>query len=148
MEYKELIADFGKRLGLDHFEPDEEGLCELDTDEFTVTLQHVPEHDMVLTTALVCELGPDPSAAFYRALLESNFMYQRTRGATLSVDAAANTVMLSRYDRLNQIDGEIFFRTIDGFFHALSEWKTWASVEVTGKKDVAPVASDKVFMSV
>lgn len=125
MEYNELIADFGKRIGIDDYQPDEEGLCEIDTDDFTVTFQHVPETGMVLTTGLICELGYDPSPAFYRTLLEANFMYNATHGATLSVDPTNDCVMLSRYDRLNQLDGEEFFKTTELFMKAMLEWKSW-----------------------
>jgi len=129
MTYNELIDDFGKRLGLDEFQPDEDGLCELHTDDFTVTLQHVPETEMVLTTGLLCELGPDPSAAFFRTLLEANFMYNSTHGATISVDPTNDCVMISRYDRLNQIDGAVFFETVKAFMKAMLEWKSWFQAE-------------------
>lgn len=129
MTYEELMADLGARLELDEFQPDEDGLCEIHTDDFTVTFQGVPETDMVLTTGLLCELGPDPSAKFLRRLLEANFMYAQTHGATISVDAANDCVMLTRYDRLNQVDGEIFLKTVKLFMLAMAEWKTWFKEE-------------------
>ena len=129
MTFEELMADLGARLELDEFQPDEDGLCELYTDDFTVTLQGVPETGMVLTTGLLCELGPDPSAKFLRRLLEANFMYSETHGATISLDAANDCVMLTRYDRLNQVDGETFFKTVKLFLLAMSEWKTWFKEE-------------------
>lgn len=125
MQFNELMADFGKRLDLDEFQPDEDGLCEIHTDDFTVAFQHVPETEMVLTTGFLCEVGPNPSPAFFRTLLEANFMYNATHGATLSVDPANDCVMLSRYDRLNQLDGETFFQTTELFMKAMLEWKDW-----------------------
>lgn len=130
MKYEELMADLGKRLELDEFQPDEDGLCELYTDDFTVTFQNVPETGMVLTTGLLFELGPDPSAKFLRRLLEANFMYTETHGATISVDPTNGCVMLTRYDRLNQVDAETFFKTVELFMLAMSEWKTWFKVDV------------------
>ena len=125
MKYDELMVDLGKRFELKDFRPDEDGYCEIYADDFTVTFQHVPETDMVLTTCLVCELGPEPSAKFYRRLLEANFMYKETHGATLSIDPEAETVMLSRYDRLGQIDGESFYRTVEMFMVVMLTWKDW-----------------------
>lgn len=84
---------------------------------------------MVLTTGLLFELGPDPSAKFLRRLLEANFMYTETHGATVSVDPTNGCVMLTRYDRLNQLDAEVFFKTVELFALAMSEWKTWFKVE-------------------
>lgn len=125
MNYNELMADLGKAVGLDDFEPDENGLCELYGEAATVSFQYVPEAEMVLTTGLVCKIENDASADFYRMFLEANFMFQRTRGAVLSVDPTSNAVMLARYDRLDSLTSEGFLQIVERFVTTLTEWKTW-----------------------
>lgn len=147
MQFNELMTDFGKRLDLDEFQPDENGICEIDTDDFTVTFQYVPETEMVLTTGLLCELGPDPSATFFRTLLEANFMFNSTHGATVSVDPTNDCVMLARYDRLNQIDGDIFFKCVELFMQAMLEWKDWFKA-YSSAEDTAETSSPEEILRV
>lgn len=126
MNYEELMAELGKSVGLEDFGPDENGLCELYGEEATVSFQYVPEADMVLTTGLVCTIDDDAATAqFFRTFLEANFMFQRTRGSTLSVDPETNAVMLSRYDRLDELTIEKFLPIVERFVSTLVEWKTW-----------------------
>lgn len=125
MNYNDLMSELGKAVGLENFGPDENGLCELYGEQATVSFQYVPEAEMVLTTGLVCKIGNDATADFYRSFLEANFMYQRTRGSTLSVDSHNDTVMLSRYDRLETLTTEKFLQIVERFVTTLTEWKQW-----------------------
>ena len=127
MNYNDLMAELGKAVGLDDFGPDENGMCELYGEEATVTFQYVPEAEMVLTTGLVCKIENDVSLDFYRIFLEANFMFQRTRGSTLSVDPHSNAVMLARYDRLETLTIENFLPIVERFAATLVEWKKWQS---------------------
>lgn len=125
MTYHELMTGFGEKVDLPHFAPNEQGLCEIYSEQGTITFQHVPEEEMVLTTGVVCRLGAAPSARFYRTFLEANFMYQKTRGSTLSIDPETNAVMLTRYDRLCDLTLDRFVATVEAFATALVEWREW-----------------------
>jgi len=122
MTYEELIAEFGKKVGLDYLKPNEDGLCEIDTDFATVNIQYVEETEMVLLTGLVRPVEDEPSPKFLRSLLEANFMFQRTHGATLSIDPDSNAVMLVRFERLSDLDCDRFALIVRRFLEAMQEW--------------------------
>jgi len=125
MQFNELIAELGKKTGLDFLTPNEDGLCEIDTEFATVNIQDVSEMGMVLLTGIVCPVPDEPSRAFLMALLEANFMFQRTRGATLSIDTEANVVMLARYERLSDLDGDRLAVILANFLDTMREWTLW-----------------------
>lgn len=125
MTFNELMAEFGKKVGIEDLTPNEDGLCEIDTSFATVNIQHVPETGMVLLTGLVRPVEEDPSPAFLRALLEANFMFQKTHGATLSIDAEANAVVLVRYERLVDLDCDRLALILTRFLEAMGEWTKW-----------------------
>lgn len=139
MTYNELMNQFGKTVGLEDFTPNENGICEIYSEEGTVTFQYVPEAEVVLMTAPVCVLGDDPTPAFLRTFLEANFMYQKTRGSTLSIDPTTNCVMLSRYDRLGDLTVERLAATVESMVTALIEWRSWYK-EDEGVKDADATA--------
>jgi len=125
MTYNELMGKVGEMLELEEFEPDADGMCMLLGEEAAVFFQHLPEADLVLTTATVCELEDEPDPAFLRRLLEANLMWQETKGSTLALDAAAKSVVLARYDRVSALDPERFVLTLDDFLTTLAKWGEW-----------------------
>lgn len=133
MEFKELMAEFGKKVGLANLVPNEDGLCELDTAFATVNVQNVPETGMVLISGMIRPVGPDPSSAMLRALLEANFAFKKTHGATLSIDPDENVVMLMRYERLADLDCDRFALIVTRFLEAMGEWTKWEEPENPGE---------------
>jgi len=115
MTYEELMAEVGKRLELEAFEPDEDGMCMLIGEGVIIFFHHVPEADMVLTSSVLRTLEEEPSKEYLCGLLEANLMWQQTRGATVSLDASERNVMLARYDRLSTIDADTFMSIITDF---------------------------------
>jgi len=142
MKYEELMAEFGKTIGFENFTPDEDGICEIVSELGTVTFQYVPEGDVVLMTGLVCELSAEPTSTFLRTFLEANFMYQRTRGSTLSIDPDTNCVMLSRYDRLGDLTVKRLSATLEAFVAALMDWRAWQ--QAAEGQDAAPVDTESM----
>jgi len=144
MTFNELMAEFGKKVGLAKLVPNKDGLCEIDTPFATVNIQNVPETGMVLLTGLVRPVGENPSPAFLRALLEANFMFRKTHGATLSIDAEANTVMLVRCERLADLDCDRFAVILTRFLEAMGEWTKWEEPAAEASGEVAP-PEDSIF---
>jgi len=142
MTFKELMAEFGKKVGLAELVPNAEERCELDTPFATVNIQHVPETGTVLLYGMIRPLGPDPSQTFLRALLEANFMFQKTHGATLSIDAASNTVMLVRAEHLSALDSDRLAVILTRFLKAMGEWTKWEEPESESESASEPEAEE------
>jgi len=121
MQFNELMAEFGKKVGLDNLKPNEDGLCEIDTSFATVNVQNVPETGMVLLTGAVRPVGEEPSVELLRSLLEANFAFQKTHGATLAIDPVANVVTLQRFERLADLDCDRFALILTRFLEAMGE---------------------------
>jgi len=125
MNYNELMSEFGKRVGLDYLTPNEDGVCELYSSVGTITFNHVEEADLLLMSSPICALAAAPSAEFYRTFLEANFMFAKTRGSTLSVDPATDMVMLSRFDRVEDLTVDRLVATVEAFAAAMNDWRFW-----------------------
>lgn len=129
-DFKALIADAGRLLGLDGLEPDGEGVVEFDgvgddagrgalVAPASVTVQFVPDAgDMVLWSAKVLGKpvadGGDGAAALRRAL-EANFK----SSATLSIDPDDGSLVLTDYAPLRSLSPETFVARLESFVNAL-----------------------------
>lgn len=91
-----LLADFGNALGLDGLALDDKGYCCLSFDELLVNIEAVGDSTLVLLYSSVGVLPADAAPEIYRSLLDANYFFQGTAGATVGLDLAAGTVVLTR----------------------------------------------------
>lgn len=91
-----LLADFGDALGLDRLSLDEKGYCCLGFDDWLVNIEAVADSALVLLYTSVGVLPADAAPEIYRSLLDANYFFQGTAGATVGLDLAAGTVALTR----------------------------------------------------
>lgn len=101
MDFKGLVRDTGKLLGLENFEADEENVCHFVSEEMTITVECIKEWDLILMSAPVCEIPSERKndVQLFRAIAEANFLYQETWGSTISVNPKTDCVHIFRYDR-------------------------------------------------
>lgn len=91
-----LLADFGNALGLEGLSLDDKGYCCLSFDELLVHIEAVGDSALVLLYSSVGVVPEDAAPAIYRSLLDANYFFQGTAGATCGLDQAAGTVVLTR----------------------------------------------------
>ena len=115
MSYEELIDCLGKQLKLENFKPDAAGLCQLISEQAVITIQNCPAVNAVLVTAPMARLSEGTAPGLLRKLLAANFMYAKTKGATISLDDASSLLYLARYDFMSQLDGDIFCANVIAF---------------------------------
>ncbi len=115
MTFEDLMDNLGHSIGLDEFKPNEDGVCELISEEVTVTLQHCPEVKTVLCTAVLGEASAGEAAAVLKMMLEKNFLYVGTRGSTVAIDPKTSLIYLTRYDGLDEIDASEFTDRVTAF---------------------------------
>jgi len=90
-----LLRDLGKLVGMNDLALDEHGRCALLIDdrlEISVTFANGDDH--LVMAALVGELPADAPQERYAALLDANFFWRGTNGATLGVDRDTRAVVL------------------------------------------------------
>ncbi|RZJ08477.1 MAG: CesT family type III secretion system chaperone [Haliea sp.] len=91
----QLLQDLAARMGLASVQPDDNGAAAFCFDG-QVTVNLLPAQDAAGQLWLVADLGPPAAGpAGYERLLQLNFLWRRTRGATvsLSFDTPARIVL-------------------------------------------------------
>lgn len=91
-----LLTDFGNALGLDGLSLDENGYCCLSFDEVVVNIEAVGETSLVLLYSSLGALPADAGPEVCRRLLEANYFFHGTGGATIGVDGPTGGVAITR----------------------------------------------------
>jgi hypothetical protein len=82
----DVVAAYGRILGLSDLTLDQDGQCHLQFDErLPVSLAVADEGEELVAVAAVGELGPAPPQAAMVLLLDANFLGRGTRGMALGV---------------------------------------------------------------
>ena len=119
MEATELLSRLGRELGLSLHISDE-GVCRIYFDNDTIDFEMID--DGVCIIAEVGYLPPQGCERQCRALLAANLFGIETAGATLSLDAAIDTVFLHMIYR-NNSNYYDFEAAIGRFLKVLRHWK-------------------------
>ena len=123
MDFKSLMSYLSDQIGLDGLKPDENGECQLFCEETAITIQDCPSINMLLMAAPVAQMQEHEDSVLLKTLLEANFAFAGTRGATLSIDPATSILYLSRYDALNDLSQEHFYKDFLDFVTVLYKWQ-------------------------
>ena len=118
MDFNTLIAALGGKLGVELDGAD--GACGLTVDGVEVILQDAG--DWLLVHTDLGEPPPQDPAALYRAMLEANFLYGGTGGATLAVRPSDGHAHLQKYTWLERLDAESALLFIDRFAETAARW--------------------------
>ena len=123
MVFSELIAGFGAKFNVDDLSPDAEGVVEVSFDDFVVSFHCAPMDTRVMMVAELGEVPPDGKEFIQSQLLEANYLFLKTSGATLSLNPENGCVTLCRSEPLDWLDVERFTQLVEGFVNDLSVWK-------------------------
>jgi hypothetical protein len=121
-EMAAILAEFGKGIGIPQLAFDEGGYCCLFFDEIVVNLELDEETEQLSLYSNVGDLPEDVKPGFYEALLEANYFFRNTGGATLGIDRNARLVALVyrvSYPTLNLVQ---FERIIENFVNVTETW--------------------------
>lgn len=124
MEYKELLADFGAKVGggMD-LVPDASGMVNLSVDDMSFSILGLEEVGQVVLSGEVGEVPPvEHQERLYRALLIANSNLAGTNGATLALDPDGGQVRLCRLLPLALLDVESFSSEVENFLNTLEFW--------------------------
>lgn len=93
--FQQVFNEFGQRIGVSELALDEQGYCHLRFDEVDIHFQTLDDGERVLCHAPVGVLLQDTNAALVWELLNANYLYRQTLGATLGWDAQSGQCILS-----------------------------------------------------
>ena len=117
--FNDLMAEFGKILGIEGFAPDAEGVCILQSEEAEIRIIHCPEaDDTLLLSAVVMSLPKDGGRSLLAAL-GANHRFLATGGATASMDPESEELVLSQYLPLAVLAPRSLVALVEKFSSAL-----------------------------
>ena len=109
------MSDTASRLGLESLEPDDDGICEIISEEADIVLIDCTEADgTVLVTAKLMD-APSGESDALTAALKANHRFVATKGATISIDPDDGSFALSLYRPVAALDGEKMVSLLEEF---------------------------------
>lgn len=123
MSFTELMAEFGETYKVDGLVPDSDGGVSVGIDDFVVSFFCEPSGERLLVfseLAMECRAQDD---FILKRLLEANYLFLQTSGATLSANPDNGHVALCRTEPLEWMTVDRLSKLVDGFVNDLSVWK-------------------------
>ncbi len=121
MTFNELIAGLGAKLGLELTV--ENDVCTLGIDDMVVAVQVQNEVGQVIMSAEIGEPPPQGLEQLLSAMLNANYFFLETGGATISRNPETGNFFLCRYDGLETLDVESLMAKLEKFVNVLETWR-------------------------
>ena len=122
MDYKELMAAFAENIGIEEL-PIVDGATSLDVDDMRVEVIHDEKADGVLLGGIIGEPPPEGQGLFNSMLLQANFLFQGTGGATIGQNPETKEYALMRNFSLKDLDAAAFSEALGNFVNELERWR-------------------------
>lgn len=121
MESLEIIKKFGKKIGID-IAPSDEGVYMFEVDQMLVAFHVIPELDTIVLTGDIGEPPPEKLENLYKTMLQAQYLFQNTYGATISLNPETNRFMLCKALSCKILDDDSFFGETEQFINTLDVW--------------------------
>jgi len=92
-------------------------------DDIALLMEHLPDAEQVLLVAAVAEVPATGREGFYRALLQGQYVFAGTRGATLALDDNERFVCLQMAPSLRALTKENFPMLVENFLNMAEYWR-------------------------
>lgn len=123
MRLEELANALNAQLGGEVMRQVDEETYAVVVDDVLIRNMEFADEGVLLTFADLGEPPADRADEFNRLLLQSMHMYRLTDGCSFSIDPSTGRIFLSRYDRLDWLDGERFYAMMDKFVAVAARWQ-------------------------
>ena len=143
MEFKELIAGFAAKFGIEGLDG-ADGVAELDVEGIRVELLDNPQSRSIFACAEIGHPPPDANDAFGAMMLQANFLLRGTEGATLCQNPETNAYAVVRPFPQALTDVESFAAGLESLVNQVENWrKALAGLrEVESVQSTAPETDD------
>ena len=122
MEFKELIAGFADRYGIEGLDG-ADGAAELKVDGARLELLDDPQTHSLFACAEIGHPPPDANGAFGAMMLEANFLLRATEGATLCQNPETHAYALVRPFPLALTDVESLAAGLESLVNQAENWR-------------------------
>ena len=122
MEFKELIAGFADRYGIEGLDG-ADGAAELKVDGVRLELLDDPQTHSLFACAEIGHPPPDANGAFGAMMLEANFLLRATEGATLCQNPETHAYALVRPFPLALTDVESLAAGLESLVNQSENWR-------------------------
>ncbi|MEZ5581677.1 MAG: type III secretion system chaperone [Candidatus Competibacteraceae bacterium] len=130
----QLIKDLGREIGLPEMAMDENDfVCLFTNDGVVLNLDYHEDEDVLVMYATVGEIPDDQRLQLYQELLQANFFWQSTAGATMCIDHTAERVMLMTNITVGDLDLPKLMAVLDHFTGLAWVWSDRIR-ELTGQE--------------
>ena len=120
MQLNELIKSLNEVAGGEFTV--ENDTCTIGIDDMVVTIQEIAEEGIITTYAEIGEPPPQGLEQLLDSMLQANYLFQGTGGATISRDPESGKFFLCRCDASDTLDGEKFLKMVEKFVNVLETW--------------------------
>jgi len=122
MEFKELIAAFAAKYGIDGLDG-ADGTAVLEADGIPVEMLHDQHSQSVIVCAEIGHPPPDANGAFGSLMLQANFLLRGTDGATLCQNPETGAYALVRPFPLALTSAESLGDGIESLVNQTDNWR-------------------------
>ena len=119
-QFTQLLHDLGKIVGLDDLAPNKDDNCVLGIDDFIVTL--CLQGSSLLMYSPVGTLGEGDKEKLLTRLLNANYFFSGTAGATLALSPIDNEIQLLCHERLQGLGVSDLVIIVESFLERLTYW--------------------------
>jgi hypothetical protein len=123
--FLELINGLSEKVGVKLEVEDNETITRVmvDIDPFALIIEYIRDSEQVLIAAPVGAAPEQNAEAFYRELLQAQYLFHKTGGTTLSLDPAAQAVCLQAARDMQALTPQTFPTLIENFLHVAEVWR-------------------------
>ena len=121
MTFDELMGEVGKALNIELVTHD--GATQLEVDGMAVSILEMPALDAVVLNGVIGEPPPQGLEPLHKAMLEANYNFAGTAGATLAVNPEDGTLTLTRLVPSVRLDTDSLLAALESFVNVLEAWR-------------------------
>ena len=121
MEINDIIKSFSEKIGME-IVPSDDGVYMFDVDGIIVTFHVLQEIDAIILTGDIGEPPPERLENLYKAMLEAQYLFKSTFGATISLNSEDNHFYLCKALPQKILDGDVLYAEAEQFVNTLEVW--------------------------
>ncbi len=116
--YKNLIKELANIIGIPEMHADEEGYCFLKIDEkLMLTILYDENSNLITLYSDIGSYNEDNEKTIFKMLLEANYLWAGTSGATLGVNSKNKTILMFYRESMEYLSFQRFFDIIETFIN-------------------------------
>jgi hypothetical protein len=136
-----LIASLSARINVE-LAIEDDVKVRADFDDFALLMEYLPGSDQVLLAASIAEVAAGNRLELYRDILQGQFIFRQTQGASLALDPAEKFICLQILQPLLALTKDNFPDLVENFLNLAEFWRgrclSWAETSEDGQEAGQP----------